>query len=319
MMKNHVSDDFAILPDEELRSIYVKAKKKQRFLSLQMLLSGVILIYSVAALALSLLGAVKDLAHPELPQNSSELCLLFGAAAGFVGSSAVFTENSSLHLRIFVFSVIFELLAIIGLLTLSNNEGFAMFLLLPQLTAAVLSNIFVRPVIKLLEELKAHPRFPFKNTVYDDSYIYKASDKNKLDIIGHSIDPKAVRSIGGDEFLEGDKKTFETPEPDPVDNLQQHKTVWRPRDKNETAYTMDNLKNMYFDDGRKNGELTGEELEKLLWEEIRPKKPKEKEPEDFLQQSPIIWRTNKDGSTTLDRREPGAVPAGENDSRSVLM
>ena len=82
---------------------------------------------------------------------------------------------------------------------------------------------------------------------------------------------------------------------------------------------MDNLKNMYLGDMSDTGELTSDELEKKLWAETAPKKPKEPEPEDFFQQSPIIWRTNKDGSSSPERREPGSKPVGEKDSRSVLM
>ena len=74
--------------------------------------------------------------------------------------------------------------------------------------------------------------------------------------------------------------------------LQEKARVWTD-ESDKTAYIMDNLDKMYFDDGLQNGELTGEELEKQLIKATAPEKPPEPAPDDFFQTQPIVWGRKK--------------------------
>ena len=311
-------EELLILPDEELRKLYKRAKKTRRFLSYPMLFSGAIVIMNVIDVLLSLLHDLHNPTAPVSAIKSGNLFSLVGAAAGFVGTSAVLTENLGLNFKLFVCSVTVQILALSALTFASDVQGVAVMLLSVMVILTITANLVARPVIQQLAELKKHPRFPFNNALKDENYIHRATADEAARYIENTINKGKVQTIGGEEFLEGGKKTFEPPAPDPEKKLQQRRQVWRPHDKSDTSYTMDNLKNMYLGDSSQNGELSSSELEKLLWAETAPKKPKEPAPEDFFQSAPIIWRTNKDGSSTVDRAEPGSTPAGETDSRAVL-
>ena len=320
-------DDLAILPDEELRALYKSAKRKQRFLSLSLFVSGILLLLSV----IDLITDIVRLGH--FSSSVSDTIFASSMAAAFVAMTAVFSENIRRQGVQAAASIIVQTLLIPAPLILDAKDGThdtvvnivrqagipvgipQMSFQLGMLLLSVLVTVFGRPVIRDLEQLRSHPRFPFNNTLKDESYIHRADAEGVLKIIDHSLSGGKVTQVGGEELLEGEVRAFEVPAPDPAGNFQQHKKIYRPREKSETAYTMDNLKRMYIDDGLANGELSASELEKLLWAETRPKKPKEPEPEDFFQQSPIIYRKNKDGSITIERRDPnkdGAFPSDEN-------
>lgn len=323
-------EELLILPDSELRERYRHAKRMQHILALSMLVSGFFLFTAAAGLVVSIVtvGHFSD--------RVSDLAYAFSMAAAFVGTSSVLSESSRRNFTLTAASVTVQVLLYPAMLILDSGEGthdkligylwqagltvsaeqLAIQMIMIVFTAAV--NMMAHPFIKELEALKEHPRFPFSNWQKDESFLSRATDKDAVRYIENTLNEGRVRSGIGEEFLEGGKKTFEPPAPDPEKNLQQRRQVWRPHDKSDTSYTMDNLKNMYLGDSSQNGELSSSELEKLLWAETAPKKPKEPAPEDFFQSAPIIWRTNRDGSSTVDRAEPGSTPAGETDSRAVL-
>ncbi|MBR1393723.1 MAG: hypothetical protein IJ561_07815 [Ruminococcus sp.] len=313
-----LQDDYRILPDEELRDIYKGAKKARRFLSYPMLFSGAIVIMNVIDLLLSLLHDLRNPTAPVSVIKTGNLFSLVGAVAGFVGTSAVLTEDLSLNFKLFVSSVTVQILALSALTFAADVQGVAVLLLSVMVILTITANLLARPVIQQLAELKKHPRFPFNNALKDENYIHRVTADEAVRYIENTINKGKVQTIGGEEFFEGEAKAFEKARFDPEKNLQQRKQVWRPHDKSDTSYTMDNLKNMYLGDASQNGELSSGELEKLLWAETAPKKPKEPPPEDFFQSAPIVWRKNKDGSTTIEHCAPGSTPAGETESRAVL-
>ncbi|SDB03979.1 hypothetical protein SAMN02910317_00103 [Ruminococcaceae bacterium FB2012] len=329
-MKKIAEEDFLIAPDEELREMYKAAKKKQRLLALSMLVTGVLAAVSL----FDLITSIIRLGH--FSSNTADLVFFFAMTAAFVATSAIYCDTPRKQTVLAVSAITVQVLLYPALLILGTGQGthdtvvgyvrsagvpVGTGQLVLQFVMIVLSagaNILGHDVIRELEELKKHPRFPFSNTLSDESYIHRADSESAVRFIENTADGAQVTSVGHEEFLEGEKKAFEVPVPDPAGNLQQHRKIYRPREKSETAYTMDNLKNMYIDDGLQNGELTGPELERLFMEEIRSKKLKDPPSEEFFQQTPMIYRTKKDGSTSIEHREPGSVPAGEKDSRSVL-
>lgn len=310
------NDDLLILPDEELRELYKSTKRKQRFLSLSLLVSGALLVLGISDLITSIVGV------GHFSSSVADTVFAFAMAAAFVGMSAVFSENTHKQAVLAAVSLTVQVLLYPALLIMDAKDGThdkvigmmqqaglpvgvdQLAIQLAMIVITALVTAFGRPIIRDLEQLKAHPRFPFNNVLKDESVIHRTDSEGVLRIIEHSLSGGKVTQVGGEELLEGEVKAYEKPSPDPAENLQQYRKIYRPREKAETAYTMDNLKNMYIDDGLENGELSLDELEKLLWAETRPKKPKEPEPEDFFQQSPIIYRTNKDGSSKLEHRDP---------------
>ena len=316
-------DDLMILPDDELLELYKSAKRKQRFLALSLFVSGALLLLAV----IDLITDIVRLGH--FSSSVADTIFAFSMAAAFVALTAVFSENTRRQTVQALAAITVQVLLIPAPLILDTKDGThdavvdlvrqagipvgspQMSLQLAMLLLSVLVTVFARSVIRDLEQLRSHPRFPFRNRLKDESYIHRADSEGVLRFIENTINGGEVTQVGGEEFLEGEAKPFEPPAPDPAEALQQHKKIYRPRERSETAYTMDNLKNMYFDDGLENGELTAAELEKRLWEETRPKKPGKPDPEDFLQQSPIIYRKNKDGTTKIEHRDPnigGASP-----------
>ena len=313
-------DDFLIAPDEELRKCYKSAKRMQRLLALPLLVSGGLFAVSV----IDLITDILRMGH--FSSSVADGVFAFAMGAAFVSMTSVFSEEPRRQTVLALVPLTVQVLLYPALLILDSKEGThdkvlgdlqhagipvgagQMTLQLVMILLSIIVFLLGRPVIRDIRELKKHPRFPFNNVLKDESIIHRTDAKGVLKIIDSSLNGSRVTQVEGEEYLEGEAKTYEKPAPDPSENFQQHKKIYRPREKSETAYTMDNLKNMYFDDGLENGELTGAELEKLLGSETRPKKPKEPEPEDFFQQAPIIYRPNKDGSVTIDHRTPGDEP-----------
>ena len=306
----HDKDDYLILPDEELKAQFKHDKHLIWLISLPMLP----LLYLIFV---TFPGAVT--------LDVSDFVLCVSAAAGFVCYSFIFIEDPQQQRKLVRTLDIFQLVIfVIGIAAVITERRFIELSAIAGFIAASNgANFIAHPIIEDLHTLRSHPRYPFDNwrreeSVLSGMYSSGIEDDKAARYLEHTMNRGKVYGVGREEYLEGDKKEYETPKPDPEKNLQQHKQIWRRYDKSDTTYTMDNLKNMYFDDGLENGELTGDELAKKLWEETRPKKPKDPPPEDFFQQSPIIWRTNKDGSSAMERREAGSGPSGEFDSRSVL-
>ena len=310
-------DEYSILPDEELLDIYKANKRARRLLCLPLLP----LLYLIGTSASQVSSDFFSKANESSALGNWFILLSFAAA--FVGCSFVLVEKAALHKKLTLYAMsavfIFMCLDLIFSLILDGTVhpiklGAEAFLII----GVAVDNYVAHSFIVQLEVLKEHPRYPFDNWRKDENYIHKASGDEVLQIIDNSINKGKVKSVGSEEFFDGEAKAYEPPKADPEKNLQQRRQVWRHHDKDDTAYTMDNLKNMYL--GKtEDGELTADELEKKLWAETAPKRPREPEPEDFFQQTPVIWRTNKDGSTTLERRAPGSAPVGERESRNVLM
>ena len=176
----------------------------------------------------------------------------------------------------------------------------------------IAGNTLAHPVIRDLALLRAHPRYPFDNWRRDESYLSRTDVHGAIRYIDNTLNTGKAAPVAGEEFLEGDLSEFKAPEYDPSDDLQQRKQIWRGHDKDDTGYTLDNIRNMYFDKPDE-GELSGKELERELMKATAPKKAAGPLPEDFFQQTPIIWRADKhDNGTT--------APQGkEKKERSVLM
>ena len=271
-------DDLLILPDEELKAQYKHDRNMQHLISLPMI--GYICLFIL--FASDMLG------------SSAERGLVgYSAAAGFICHSFVLIDEPKLHSRLAVAGSIAQLfLVVLGIF--SKNEGTVLLQILMTLMS-ISANLLVLRFIKEITMLKEHPRFPFDNWRRDEStlngiYSNGSYEDRALRQINATLNKGKVVSGGHEDVFEGEPKKFEPPKYDPENNLQQRASIYRNRDKADTAYTMDNLKKMYFDDGIENGELSGKELEDRLWAETRPKKPKEPDPEDFLQTQPIIWR-----------------------------
>lgn len=300
------SEDYLILPDEELREKFKHDKIIQKLISLPMLVLVYFFVVFVPEVVLS---------------GISDGIIAFSSAAAFVTYSFIYTDDPAVHKKRVLASDVFQaLLLVLGLFATSSiTTSFQ----LGMLVGSNLANYFFHPVMEDMYVLRNHPRYPFDNWRRDDSYISSISsngtgEERALKRIENTLNAGRVQSVGGEEFFEGEKKKYELPKPDPEKNLQQRKQVWRQHDKADTGYTLDNINKMYFD-APDEGELSGEELERQLMKATAPKKPQEPPEEDFFQSSPVVWRTNKDGTTTMERRSPGSKPAGENDSRTVLM
>ena len=81
-------DDLSILPDEELRELYKSAKRKQKFLSLSLFVSGILL-------ALSLIDLITDIVRlGHFSSSVADTIFAFAMGAAFVAMTAVFSENT---------------------------------------------------------------------------------------------------------------------------------------------------------------------------------------------------------------------------------
>ena len=307
--KNSPQDEYSILPDEELRELYKADKRKQKICSLPMLPAAILTAISLKNIAEGALDFRSE--------GSPYPVILFFimCALGFVGTTQVLTEKPKVQTKMAFITAGGELVLMLFCLL---TRGIILSGIALGMAAGLIGQYFVyRPIIKDMEILKAHPRYPFDNWRRDDTYINRVSYEDAVKYIGNTVGKGSVKSVGGDEFFEGKARAYEEPKPDPEKNLQQRKQVWRGHDKSETGYTLDNMKNMYFD-APDEGELSGKELERELMKATAPKKVPEPTPEDFFQSSPVIWRTNRDGTTTIEHRAPGSKPVGDFDSRSVL-
>ncbi|MBR4554299.1 MAG: hypothetical protein IKO27_01755 [Ruminococcus sp.] len=302
-----MKEDYLILPDEELKEQYRHDRHMLWLISLPLL----VLMYLVFII-------LPD----TVTGGSNEGIAWISVVACFVEYSFVLSDNPGIQKKLVISLVAFQLMLCAAGFFINGpaQAGLQLFYLL----SATAANLVARRYIKDIAVLKEHPRYPFDNWRREDSYSYALKSDGTYEdkavrMIEGTLNRGKVLSVGGEDYFEGDKKTYEKPAPEsePGQHFQQREQIWRPHNKDDTGYTMDNLKNMYFGSPEK-GELDSRELEKLLWAETAPKKPPEPPEEDFLQQSPVIWRTNKDGTVTMERRSPGSLPAGEFDSRSVL-
>ena len=270
-----------ILPDDELKDIFKHDRSLQKLISLPML--GIVYLFVLFAPDIIFSGAATGM-------------IAFSAVAAFVCYSFIFTEDPSVHRkRVLACDVIQLAFLLVGLIA---GNVTTVGIQLGMMTASNLANYFVHPILEGLYVLRNHPRYPFDNWRRDDAYasgVYTSGtyEEKAVKLIDNTMNAGKVRSVGGEEFFEGEAKRFEPPKPDPEKNLQQREQIWRSSDK-ETGYVLDNINKMYFDDGMEYGELTGRELEKKLMHETAPKKPPEPVPEDFFQQGEIVWRNGKD-------------------------
>ena len=303
-------DDYLILPDGELHDIYKHDRRVIRFISLPMFP----LIYLIV---ITVIGA--------LTLEAEESILAAAGIGAFVCYSAIFADSLESNRRLAAGANIFQLvmLAVGVLFFVMEGRPFVPLIQAGFIIGTNIANHIARPYIADIAVLKAHPRYPFDNWRRDESYTSSLytngtsySDRAAKRIEG-TLNAGTVRNVGGEEFLEGEQKEFELPKPDPEKNLQQRTQVWRQHSTADTGYTMDNLKNMYFD-AVDEGELSGRDLERELMKATAPKKAPEPTPEDFFQQSPVIWRKNKDGSSTIEHRAPGSAPVDDTTSRTVL-
>lgn len=298
--KDNIQDQYAILPDEELKARFKHDRKIQWLIALPML----VLLYC----CIVLLPTVID-------GGVSEGTIAISSVIALIGYSFVFAENPDNQKKAVKVDV--TVLAVLVLPYIIVGSYRWILAQASYIIAVIAPNVIVHPFIKDIAVLKAHPRYPFDNWRRDDSYIHRASGDEVLKIIDNTINKGKVQSVGKEDFLEGEVKTFEPPVHDHEQDFQQREQVYRQHEKSDTGYTMDNLKNMYLGKSEE-GELSGKELERELMKATAPTKPPEPIPEEFFQSSPVVWRTNKDGTTTMERRSPGSQPAGETDSRSVL-
>ena len=310
-------DEYRILPDEVMREEYLRVKKTQRLLALPMLAALLLLAEAASEIVSELLGGFTASVSGNASGASGIVPVLdfLSRLAAFVGISFVLTEKGDRHLTLTWIDVGVQGVLLVVSLFVSGfiQAGIGAGLLV----ATVALNLLAHPFILDLEEMRSCPNFPFLPRKHE-TYISGVYGDRAVKLIERSFNEDKVLSVSGEEFFEGDRKAFEPPKPDPGLNLQQRRQVWRQHDKADTGYTMDNLKNMHFGDPDE-GELSGKELERELMRATAPKKAPEPPEEDFFQQAPVVWRTNKDGTTTMERRAPGTLPAGETDSRTVLM
>ncbi|MBR6873650.1 MAG: hypothetical protein IKN17_09130 [Ruminococcus sp.] len=310
------TDEYSILPDEELREIYKRNRRIRRWLCLPMIPLIILGGFSVSSVANDLLSTTEGTGA------LSNAFVLLAFIVTFVGVSFVLVENPKMHIRLTLYAMS-ALLMIAGidfvtamLLDMNTVHLIRLLMTLGFMIGVGTVNYVAHSFIKQHEVLKAHPRYPFDNWRKDEQYIFRADGESVLKVIDSSMNKGRVQSVGSEEFLDGETKSYEPPKPDPEKNLQQRKQVWRSHDKAETAHTMDNLKNMYFEDGTQNGELTGSDLERELWKATAPKKPREPQPEDFFQTQPIVWRSKKDDKGAGQPNRPVDDGKGE---RTVLM
>lgn len=270
-------DDLLILPDEELKAQFKHDRNMQRLISLPML--GYIFLFILF---------VSDM----LGSSAERGLVGYSAAAGFICHSFVLIDEPKLHDRLLIAGSIAELfLVVLGIF--SKNEATVLLQILMTL-ASISANLVVRRFIKEITILKEHPRYPFDNWRRDEStvngiYFSGSYEDRALRRIEATLNKGKVVSGGHEDIFEGEAKKFEHPGPDPADNLQQNKRVWR-SEADKTTYILDNLDKMHFEDGKQNGELKGEELERQLRKATAPAKAPEPIPEDFFQTQPIVWR-----------------------------
>lgn len=293
-------DEFIILPDEELMDIYRSTKGTLRLIAVPLLA----MMYLTA---LSLSGLVSGLSHPsDEGTGLPEILTFVSTLTAFIGMTFVFSEHRSLHIKLTAIAAAVEAVPIIPEVIILKDTNYLVSTQIGYFAGILLMNLLAHPFISDLEALKAHPRFPFDNWRKDDGYLFKASTEDKLRYIDSTLNKGKVTTVGSEEYLEGKKTAYAPAEPDPEKNLQQRRQTWRGHEKEETRYVLDNIKNMYFEDGLENGELTGAELEKELIKATAPEKPPEPIPEDFFQQTPIIWRSKKHD---LPDSSSGAAPS----------
>lgn len=293
-------DEYSIAPDEALRAKFKHDRKMQKIISLPMFLH----IYLCIMMLLNILEA-----------NAVQGTLTFSCIVALIGYSFIFSENIENQKK----AVRVDVTVLAVLVLPYILEGRFRYLIVQALyiIGVIAGNILARPFIKDIALLKTHPRFPFDNWRQDEHYIQRASQNEVLKTIDNTMNRGKVQTVGYEEFLEGEVKTFELPKHDHEQDFQQREQVYRHHDKADTGYTMDNIKNMYLGKTEE-GELNGNELERELMKATAPSKAPEPLPEEFFQQAPVIWRTQKDGTTVMERRAVGSLPAGEKESRSVL-
>jgi hypothetical protein len=322
-------EDLLILPDEELHGMYKHAKKIRRFLAFSMLVTGLFL--GIALVDFVIVGITGG----HFSDSSADLAFVFSMIAAFVCTSAVLFDDPRRQAITASVTLIIQALLFPALLIMGTDKGthdqvleyirkagihYGADQLTTEALMLVLSgavNFFAYKQIKIIAGLKAHPRFPFTNSQRDEKFLDRASREEVLRYMDNTSEGSAVQTVSGEELLDADSKAPAPEAPEPAELLQQRTQVWKKHDKADTAYTMDNLRNMHFDPPDE-GELSGSDLEQELMKATAPKKKPEPLPEEFFQQTPVVWRKRKDGTTYMERREAPSVPAGEHDSRSVL-
>lgn len=322
-------EDILILPDEELHAQYKHSKKMRRIFAISMLVTGFFLGIAIADFV------IVGITGGHFSDSSADLAFVFSMIAAFVCTSAIVCDDPRRQtvmasVTLIIQSLLFPSLLIMGTGLGTHDQVFeyihnaGIHLGTDQLSIELLmlvlsgaANLFAHKHIKILSVLKEHPRFPFTNSHRDEQYLVRATREEALRYMNNSDEGK-VHTVAGEELFDADPKAPEAPEvPDTAEHLQQRTQVWKKHDKADTAYTMDNLRNMHFD-APDEGELSGSDLEQELMKATAPKKKPEPLPEEFFQQTPVVWRKRKDGTTYMERREAPSAPAGEYDSRSVL-
>lgn len=304
-------EQYKIMPDEELREFYEQSKRIRRTLSMPVLLIFGISVYSV----LNIISAVKDPAAEDLPILS--ILTLVSFAVSLISMTFIYSESARSHTVKVLISLLMT--AVLAVVNLMIGPDYSLLIIQGSLFAGtLLINLLAHPVIKDIELLRSHPRFPFKNSHLDEAVLLRLKREDAAKFIGNTLDRNTVRSTGFEELFEGERKQIAEVETqvDPSEYMQQIKQMWMPHDKQDTAYTLDNIDKMYFDDGIEDGELKGEELERELRKATASSKPQEKRPEDFFQQSDMVWRSSKNDSGS---RESRSTAPDEVKERSVLM
>ena len=303
-------NDLLILPDEELRAEHKRLKKLRWGMSLPLLL--------YIALAVLLL--------PEMAGSTASVGLTgFAAVASGICYSFILADDPATHKKLLIGGLIFQglLLATITVYALVRDNFSMAFPTFFLTAASAAGNLLARPVIRDLAELRAHPRYPFENWRRDETYtkgLYSAdaSGGRAVKRIDSTLKQGKVVSGGHEDIFENGKNAPPADEEEVVELLQKQARVWTD-ESDKTAYIMDNLDKMYFDDGLLNGELVGEELEKQLMKATAPSKPPEPLPEDFFQTQKIVWRPQKHDYSEEEKRSPAPPKPAENKDRTVLM
>ena len=282
-------DDLMILPDEELKAHFKHNKTLINLISLPMLAY----IYLAFTLLPDMVGS-----------NAGAALAGFSMVAGFICYSFIFSNTPEMQKKLVIAIDIFQLLLILSGFIFVGLIGGNFFPALVQFlsaAAANIANLIARPRIKELAVLRAHPRYPFDNwrrdgSVTNSQYMTTGNQwDHAIKRVNASMNQGRVVSGGHEDIFEDDVKALKKKDlskEELVEVLQEKARVWTD-ESDKTAYIMDNLDKMYFDDGLQNGELIGEELEKQLTKATAPSKPPQPAPDDFFQTQPIVWGRKK--------------------------
>lgn len=306
--RSRLREEYKIMPDEELREIFRESKRVRRMLGIPLFL----IFYMIGFSVVNFINVFREAATEDFPYLS--FLAIVSYAVAFVGMSFIFSEKTGAHIRCTAVSLL--VMAALAGANLMLGTDVSLLIIQGGLFAGILLlNVLAHGFIRDLELLKAHPRFPFDNWRKDEAVLLKVTREEAAKVIGNTLDRFNVRSTGHEDLFEGEIRKAEEAKADPQTYMQQRRQIWHPQEKEDTAYTLDNINRMYIDDGMENGELKGEELEAALKAAV-PEKPTAEKPEDFLQQSDTVWRSSRHDSGS---REAPQVRKDDVRERSVLM